>query len=183
MNVRLVSGRAELRAAWGGEIMRLNRVGSRHAVDYVMRPQTYEAAQDWSAIDDETETVRMAVYQPGIDTGAPGAPRVKGAGQSGATLLIDGLTPHYVIRRRQFFHVETSGRLYLYRAKAEVIASAIGEASVTLTTMLRAPHGDNNVVELASPMIEGFATVADDAWAITAADRLVFLKFTIEERG
>jgi hypothetical protein len=179
---RLVSGRAELRPAFGGDIQRLNRAGSRYAIEYVMPVMRYEDAQDWSDINDETSTVRMRIVQPGLDVGAPGITLVKGASQSGTTLIIDGFTPYHVLRKHQWISVTTGGRLYAYRVKTEVAANSSGEASVVLTTMLRVSPADNDPVEITEPLIEGFATVPDDAWATDTAGH-VALSFTIEERG
>lgn len=182
MTPRLVTGRAELRPAWGGDIQRLNRAGSRYAIDVTMPVMTYADAQDWSDINDETSTVTMQIVQPGFDPGAPGTTLVKGAAQSGTTLIIDGFTPYYVLRKNQWISVSTGGRLYAYRVKTEVVASSLGEASVVLTTMLRVSPADNDPVEIAAPRIEGFATVPGDAWATSTAGH-VALSFTIEERG
>ncbi len=182
MTPRLVTGRAELRPAFGGDLQRLNRVGSRFAIDVTLPVMTYAAAQAWSDINDETDTVTMQIVQPGINTGSPGTPLVNGAGQSGTTLILDGLTPHYVLRKNQWISVSTGGRLYAYRVKTEVAASAGGAVSVVLTTMLRVSPADNSPVQIAAPRIEGFATVPDDAWATNTAGH-VALSFTIEERG
>lgn len=182
MTPRLVTGRAELRPAWGGDIQRINRAGSRFAIDVTMPVMRYEDAQDWSDINDETATVTMQIVQPGLDVGAPGITLVKGAGQSGTTLIIDGFTPYHVLRKNQWISVTTGGRLYAYRVKTEVAADGTGEADVVLTTMLRAVHADNDPVEIAEPRIEGFATVPEDAWATNTAGH-VALSFTIEERG
>ncbi len=182
MTPRLVTGRAELRPAFGGDLQRLNRVGSRFAIDVTLPVMTYAAAQAWSDINDETDTVTMQIVQPGLNTGSPGTPLVNGAGQSGTTLILDGLTPHYVLRKNQWISVSTGGRLYAYRVKTEVAASAGGAVSVVLTTMLRVSPADNSPVQIAAPRIEGFATVPDDAWATNTAGH-VALSFTIEERG
>ena len=182
MTPRLITGRAEIRTAWGGLGPRLNRGASRYAFDISLPIMTYQDAQDWAAIDDEEATVTLQIIQPGLDTGAPGLPKVKGAAQAGSSLLIDGLTPHYVIRRRQFLSITTGGRLYLYRAKAEVVADAAGEATVTLETMLRVSPADNDVVELAAPRIEGYPMPASGTWQTSTAGH-VALSFGIEERG
>lgn len=182
MTPRLVTGRAELRPAWGGDVQRLNRAGSRHAIDVTMPVMTYGAAQDWSDINDETATVTMQIVQPGLQTGVPGAPLVNGASQSGTTLAIDGFTPHYVLRKNQWISISTGGRLYAYRVKTEVVADAAGAANVVLTTMLRVSPANNDPVEISAPRIEGFATVQDGAWATNTAGH-VALSFTIEERG
>ncbi|RZJ01813.1 MAG: hypothetical protein EON90_02050 [Brevundimonas sp.] len=182
MTPRLVTGRAELRPAWGGDVQRLNRPGSRYAIDVQLPPQRYAKAQDWGDIDDEEATVTMLIVQPGLDVGAPGSPLVKGAGQAGSVLTIDGLTPHYVLKKRQWLTVTISGRIYAYRVASETMADSTGEADVPLQTMLRRSPTDNAAVEIAAPRIEGFATVPEGAWATDTAG-LVSLAFTIEERG
>lgn len=182
MTPRLVTARADLTPAFGGDVQRINRLGSCYAFDIDLPVMTYEAAQGWSYIDDETATCTLQIVQPGLDTGAPGAPLVNGAGQSGTSLILDGLTPYYVVRNRQWLSIETAGRLYAYRAKGEAIANASGQVTVTLETMLRAVHADNDPVELAAPRIEGFCSVPEGAWAVDTAGH-VALSFTIRERG
>lgn len=182
MTPRLVSARADLTPAFGGDVQRIARLGSCYAFDIDLPVMTYGDAQDWSAIDDETATCTLQVVQPGLDTGSPGLSLVNGAGQSGSSLIVDGLTPHYVIRNRQFLHIETGGRLYLYRAKGETVADAAGAATITLETMLRVVHANNDPVELANPRLEGFCTVPEGAWTTDTAGH-VALSFMIRERG
>lgn len=182
LNPRVVSARAEMRPAFGGDVQRINRMGDRYAFDVEMPPMKYVDAQDWGDLDDPSATLTFAIRQPGLSVQPQGTPRVNGAGQSGSSIILDGLTPQTVIRKRQWLNITTSGRLYLYRAKSEVIANASGQVTVPLQTMLRRPHADNDVVELEDPRIEGFASVGDDAWGV-GVDRLVRLAFTIEERG
>ena len=155
-------------------------MGSRYAWDFEMPPQRYEAAQDWSDIDSEGETCVMPIPQPGVDTGAPGLPRVNGAGQSGSSIVLDGLTPQYVFRRNWWLSVVTGGQRFCYRGRAEVVANGSGQMTIPLRTMLRVPHADNDVVEIAEPKVEGFVTPAPDAWAM-GPDGLVRLAFSIKE--
>lgn len=182
MNIRLVTARAELKPAFGGDTQRINRMGARYSGVFDLPPQTYVDAQDWADIDDEEATVTFPVLQPGLDTGAPGVPRVNGGSQAGSSLILDGLTPQYVLRKNQFLSVSTGGRLYLYRVKTETIANSSGQATVPLRTMLRTSPADNDVVEIAQPLIEGFCIPADGCWQ-TDSTHLVYLSFTIEERG
>lgn len=179
---RLISARNELTPAFGGGIQRLNRKGSRYALDVEMPPMRYVDAMDWVDVLSETDTVLMAVPQPSFDVGVPGSPLVNGAGQFGSSLTLDGLTPSYPIAKGQWLSVITNGRRYLYQCTAQVIANASGQMTVPLRTMLRFPPADNAVVEIAEPKIEGFARVAEDAFMV-GIERLVSLKFTIEERG
>jgi hypothetical protein len=183
MTPRLVSARADLTPAFGGDVQRIARLGSCYALDIDLPPMLDRDAQDWSAIDDETATCTLQLVQPGLDVGAPGNDvLVDGAAQTGTTLNLKGLTPYYPFRRRQWLSITTSGRLYAYRVKTAVIADAAGEVSVVLETMLRAVHADNDVVEVAAPRIEGFCTVPDGAWTIDLSGH-VALSFTIRERG
>lgn len=182
MTVRLVSARATLNPVFGGDVQRLNRMGSRYALDVEMPGMTYVQAMAWSDVNDEDGTVTMLLVQPGFDTGAPGSPAVAGASQSGSVLNVDGVTPHYVFRKDQWISITTSGRHYAYRLKSEVVADAAGVAALPLRTMLRVSPADNDLVEVSEPRIEGFATVSDDTWSVDTSG-LVYLSFTIEERG
>ncbi len=161
----------------------LDRLGSRYSVDFVMKPMTYEQSCDWSDLEETGQTVVMALRQPGVDTGAPGAPVVDGSGQSGSSINLKGLTPHYVIRRRQWLPIITGGQRYAYRARSEVVVGADGKVTVPIRPMLRKPHLNNDVVELAEPKIEGIPTVSDDVWGIRASDPFVYLSFNIKERA
>lgn len=181
MTPRLVSSRNELVPAFGGPTMRNPRMGSRYALDYELPPQTALSAQDWADIDDETDTCVIAIYQPGLDTGAPGAPLVDGASQTGSVLALKGLTPNYIIQKNQWLSVITGGQRFAYRAKDYVVVANDGTVDVPLRTMLRKAHANNDMVEIARPMIEGYVSVPVDAWTVEV-DRLVRLSFTITER-
>lgn len=179
MGIVLISAKNVLAPAFGDGEQELLRKGSRYALTFQMPPMRYVTSMEWDDLMAEGDTVVMKVHQPGFDTGAPGTPRVNGAGQSGTALVIDGLTNGYVIRKGQFLSVITQGRRFLYRAKASVTASG-GAATVPLRTMLRFPPADNDVVEIAQPMIEGFVRDLGE-WSV-GVERLVGLQFTVRER-
>ena len=183
MTHRLITTRTENRPATGSSESRFARMGSRYAFDFETEPLTPEEAMDWSIIETEAGTCVVTIPQVDFDTGAPGAPLVNGAGQSGTSLMLDGLTPRYVIRRGQWLNITTGGLIYLYRAAAEAIADGAGNVTVTLQTLLRAPHGNNDVVELGQPKVEGFVTLPDDAWSISGTERFYRLAFSIKERA
>lgn len=179
MGIAMISAKNELAPAFGGAEQELLRKGTRYALTFMMPPMSYVTSMDWDDLMAEGDTVVMRIHQPGFDTGSPGTPRVNGAGQGGTTLAIDGLTPGYVIRKGQFLSVISAGQRFLYRAKASVTATA-GAANVQVRTMLRRPPNDNDVVEIAQPMIEGFVRDLGE-WRV-GVDRLVGLKFTVRER-
>jgi len=183
MTPRLITSRTENQPAFGTPDQRYSRMGSRFAFDFEVEPMTTEEAMDWAGIETESETCVVTIPQIEFDTGAPGSPLVDGAGQSGTTLNLKSLTPQYVIRAGQWLNITTSGVIYLYRAAAEVVADATGVAAVTLTTMLRKPHLNNDVVNLTDPKVEGFVTLSENAWAIKGEDRLIRLTFTIKEQA
>lgn len=180
MAVAVVSSKNTLTPAFGGSEQELLRKGGRYALTFSMPPMTYTKSMEWDDLMAEGDTVLMRVFQPGLVIPNPGTPLVKGAGQAGTTLVIDGLPVGYVIRRGQFLSVVTGGQRFLYRAKATVTADGSGEATVQLRMMLRRSPADNDVVEIAQPMVEGFVRDLGE-WSV-GVDQLVGLKFTVRER-
>lgn len=180
MGIGLVSAKNELTPAFGGDDQEILRKGTRYGLTFQMPPMTYVTSMGWDDLMAEGDTVLMRVFQPGFDVGAPGTPLVNGGAQSGTSLIIDGLTPYYVIRKGQFLNVVTGGQHFLYRSKAEVVANGSGQATVSLRTMLRRPPSNNDVIKLADPMIEGFVRNLGE-WSV-GFERLVGLQFTVRER-
>ena len=183
-DVHIVSSRNELRSAVGSNVQRIARKGSRHMGVFACEPMLPDEAREWADIEDEDQTVIAQIEQPGIDVGAPGNDvRVNGAGQAGASLTLDGLTPGYVIRKRQLMnHVSADGERRLYMAAANVVVNGSGQAIVPLRTMLTAPPADNDVVILNRPTIEGFPVIEEGSWLIDG-DGYVYIRFTVEEPG
>lgn len=179
MAIAMVSAKNTLTPANGGAEQELLRKGTRYALTFSMPVMTYVQSMEWDDLMAEGDTVLMRVFQPGLVIPNPGAPLVKGAGQAGTSLTIDGLPNGYVIRKGQFLSVVSAGQRFLYRAKASA-TSVAGTATIPLRTMLRRPPNDNDVVEIAQPMIEGFVRDLGE-WAV-GVDRLVGLQFTVRER-
>lgn len=126
------------------------------------------------------ETIACRFPQPGFDVRAPGAAVVDGAGQAGTTLNLRGLTPSYVIRRRQLFSIVSGGRRYLHYARAQAIADGTGKVAVPIGPMLRIQPADGDIAELGAPMIEGKLAGDDKGWTMIPA-RVQGLSFTISE--
>ena len=179
MDIALVSALNVLSPAFGDGEQEIRRKGSRYAMTFSMPVMSYVASMAWDDLMAEGDQVLMRVHQPGFDTGAPGASVVDGADQSGRLLKLRGLTPFYPVRKGQFLSVITEGRRFLYRARAESVANDDGEVEVPIRTLLRHPHADGDVVELAQPMIEGFVRDLGE-WSV-GVDRLVGLQFTVRE--
>jgi len=181
VTVSAVSNTNELRSAFGGALQRIQRKGTTFKADFELPPMRYADALAWVGLDVEADTVLMVVPQPDVDTGAPGTPLVNGASQAGSSLILDGLSPQYVIGVGRYISVVTSSRRYHYKVSADVVADASGNATVALTTMLRTSPANNDVVEVSEPKIEGYARTTG-GWSVDVA-RVVGLAFSIEERG
>lgn len=184
MTPRPIYTRNETRPATGaGPIGRNLRPGTRWAWDFEYPPMTYVQSLAFDDLLSEDETVVVDILQPGLEIGAPGAPLVNGAGQSGRTLNVKGVTPGYVFRKGQWLSVVgTGGQRFAYKSSAAATANGSGNIAIPLRTMIRVALPNNAVVEIANPKAEGWVTLADDAHAIDAGDRLIYLSFTLEER-
>ncbi|MDY6922750.1 MAG: hypothetical protein SWI22_02175 [Pseudomonadota bacterium] len=180
MAIGRVSSKNVLEAATGGSETELARKGDRYALTFTMPSMSYAESLEFAGIDRAGVTVVMEVQQPGVVVGAPPDPRVKGAGQAGTTLIIDGLGNGYQMKRGWFLSVITGGQRFLYRLAEPAVATAGGEALLTLQEMLRAPHADNDVVEIVTPKIEGY--VRDLKETEVGVDHEVVLQFTVRER-
>ena len=182
MTPRPVFARNETRPGYGGSVGRKLRAGTRWAGDVGYPPGSYDDSLAFDDLLTEDETIVADILQPGLAIGDPGSPLVNGAMQSGRTLHLKGLTPGYVFRKGQWLSVISQDQRYAYKSRAAATADGSGNLAVPLRTMIRYPLVHNAVVEIAQPKVEGWATLEQDAHAIDAVDRLVRLRFTIEER-
>lgn len=148
------------RAATGGARLPINRTGDHWSVEVDTGALGIICARELLAdiLRGAGEMVRVYIPQPGIDTGAPGTPRVKGADQAGSNLIVDGLTPYFAVRKGWFVTVVTDGVGRPYLVTGEVIADAAGEATLPLWPMLHVQPADNDVVEVAEPFLDGLIT-------------------------
>ncbi len=181
---RLLSARADLRPAFGGGVQRLTRLGSRWAMTFELTLLTHAASLAWSDLEDESDTVSLRIPQPGINTGSPGTPVVDGAGQTGGTLNLRGLSASYSVAKGQWLSVATGGLMYLYRARSAATTTGAGVIAVPIRPMIRAAHADGDSVEIANPQIEGFVRdLPANAFDINVATHVDGIRFTIEERA
>lgn len=167
----------------GGEVQRLDRMGNRWRLAGSFPPMP---SKDKGRIlvsrliRGKTEGLRMEFPLLSFKPGSPGSPRVNGAGQSGRSLVIDGLTPHYLVREGQWFSLLHDGRHYLHNVDAGVEANASGQAELSISPMLRVEPDDNDEVHLAKPMIEGFIMSEEWSWAMSL-DHNLAIEFEIAE--
>lgn len=170
------------RTGSGGETTRINRMGSRYRVGFTFGPYHSAVGNLMVArlLAAKSEGIRLP-YPLLESQGAPGAPLVDGAGQSGSTLLLKGLTPGYVCREGYWLSiVDENGRHYLHNVRTGGRASGAGALSAGITPMLRWPYLNNAVVHLAKPMIEGWVEGDEWAWRLSV-DQVIPIEFSVEE--
>lgn len=86
-----------------------------------------------------------------------GTPLVKGAAQSGTSLLIDGCTVGATLKAGDYFAVNSEFKI----AVTDATASGAGEMTVTFEPPLRSSPADNAVVTVESP--KAIMHLTDDA--------------------
>ena len=173
----------DLTPVGGGPVTRVRRLGDRFSLDVQLPPLDYaDQAMKWIGrlARGTADTVTLPVPQPGLNIGTPGAPRVNGAGQLGMTLNVDGFTPGYVMREGQFFSIITGGQRFLYVCTADTVATG-GAMVLPFEPMLRRQPANDDVIEVAQPIIEGFIEGRESSWTVEAAFN-VGLSFKIDER-
>lgn len=168
----------------GGEVQRLDRMGNRFAISVSMPPMQIETGRVFISrlIRGKTEGVRMEYPLCDFNPGAPGTPRVNGAGQAGRLLVCDGFMPGYQVKEGQPFTVVTDGRYYLYFSDAAVTANGSGQLTLQFSPMLRAGPADNDLLLFTQPLIEGFIHGEEWRWSMDL-NRMVGIEFDVRERA
>lgn len=181
---QVVGGGGILRPMVGGVEQFAGRMGDKLAVTGVLGLMDADCAADWvaAALGSRTlkQLVRWTLPAPYGLAGA-GVPLVKGAGQTGSTILVDGLTAGLAIPKRTPFNIhDASGRPYLHFTRTAVVANGGGEATLAFGPMMRISPADNSAVELAAPKMEGWLNDGGVSWS---EERLEFhsVPFAIRE--
>jgi hypothetical protein len=167
----------------GGAVQRLDRMGNRFklAVSFPPMPSKDRGRiLIGRVIRGKTEGLRMEVPLLSFKPGSPGSPKVNGAGQSGRSLVVDGLTPNYTVREGQWLSILHDDRHYLHNVDAEVTANGSGQATLSISPMLRIEPDDNDEVHLARPMIEGFIMGEEWRWEMSLEHNMG-IEFEIQE--
>lgn len=174
----------------GGREDRLTRMGTRWSIDVKLPPMDYVLAMPLLAAlaDAEGQTVLLPWPQPGlVMRGRSGEVRVKGAGQTGKTLAVDGGGVGYPVRAGQFFSLKVDiggGAFQRFLHQKDQTAARFdeaGEALLRFSPMLRLSPPDNTLVEIELPMIEGFLSLSGDPYDLGQIED-VGLGFTVSER-
>lgn len=169
------------RPSSGAPALRIDRPGSRYSVAVTFPPMKPDVARTFVARLQRAKREGLRIEYPLLDLsqGNPGAPLVNGAGQSGTTLDIKGLTPHYVVKEGYALTIieAATGDRFLHFCLDAAAADASGLVTIEIEPPLRAPFANNDVVLLAKPTVEGWVT-SDITWSLRL-DRLIDVGATI----
>jgi len=172
-----------LRPSTGAAVLRVDRKGSRYRLQVSLPPMLPSVSRIFVSRLLKAKREGLRIEYPLIDVpqGAPGSPVVDGAGQTGTSLAIRGLTPGYAAKEGYWLSIEDeNGQHYLHNVSETARADGSGEATLNITPELRAPFLDGATVHLAKPMVEGFVDGNEWSWTIPA-NKLVAIEFTLEE--
>jgi hypothetical protein len=175
--VRYLDWGGDLEPSLGGPVQHIDRLGSRHAVDFTLPPiGSATAAMQWCQRLKRAKSLGavMKFPQVGFTMGSSGSPTISGAHSATATAInLSGLSGGYT--EGQYISIIHAGRRYLY--SFDNTGSSL--TSVAISPMLRTALSNGDTVELVA-MIEGRLVGNEVGWNVSRA-RTYGLAFTIEE--
>lgn len=163
--IRPVRASEPQRSGTGGSLTPLNRSGDHWAIEVDAGKLALSCGRALLAdiVRGVGERIRAPIPEPGIYKGAPGNDvRVKGAGQAGSALILDGLNPSALIRKGWFFTLVTAAGSTAHIVAETVAANSSGEATVTFWPMLWLEPADNDQIVMLNPYIEGLIVDGGD---------------------
>lgn len=176
--IRYLDWGGDLVPPLGGPAQHIDRLGSRHAVDFTLPPIGNAAiAMQWCQRlkRAKSQGAIMKYPQPGFTIASGGSPTISGSFAAAATSInMSGLTGGY--SEGQYFGVIHNGRRYLY--SFDNTGSSL--TGIAITPMLRTALTSGDTVEINPPYIEGRLTGDEVSWDVNTA-RMYGLSFSIEE--
>lgn len=170
-----------LSASMGGEDQRLNRLGSRFGAEYSLPPMKAAQAQVWISrlIRGRKEKVAFYFPQPGVNTYGVTTCLVDGDHVSNAEILnLKSIGGAQAIAEGQFLSIIKGGKRYLYNVTLPNGGAAA--FPIGIQPGLRTSLSSNDVVEIGTPMIEGYVKGDEMSWNIDDA-KIYGLQFSIDE--
>ncbi len=183
---RFIMWGSEQEPPFGGAITQIEHPGSRFSLDVQLPPLTAAQGRVWVArliAGMADGDVSLEFPQPDFTPGGNANGAIKTAVSGGTTIALKGLAVGQTLAEGQFFSIIHSGRRYLHQksGSATVTADGSGEASITIEPPLRVGVSVDDVVEIATPTIEGILVGNEREWTIDLA-RLYGIAFSIKER-
>ncbi|WP_430430189.1 hypothetical protein [Oceanicaulis sp.] len=161
----------------------ITRTGQHLEARVTLTPMARADALAWGDLEEPFDTLIWPIDQSDIIAANEGSPRVAGAGQLGRTLNVDGVTAGYVIPKGAYVtHIASTGRRYTYPIASAVTASGTGTAALDLRIPLRVSPSDNDVMEIATPKLEGLV-MSDTGLEYGEGFLSLPRTFTLRERG
>jgi hypothetical protein len=181
---RLVRFGTDLTPALGGDVARINRLGSRFSVDVVLPMLQSDMGPLWIAAGLQADTTNSTVtftWPSAYYEGTTSA-EVNGAGQAGSNLAIKGLAAGLVIPPLIPFSFYINGRNYLHMTTQEVTANGSGDAVLSIAPMMRFAPTDSLALSFETPTIEGFIQGKTLDWELQLS-RFHKITFTLQENA
>ncbi len=168
----LIANTQTFRSPLDGTVQTLELTGARWRASYGLPPMNRAQAAAWTAF--LTGLMGSAGRFFGFDPDARtplgsglGTPQVRGPGQTGKSLIVDGWTELETGLLLPGDYVEVGGELKM--VTTQVDSDSGGEAAVAFTPPLRASPVDNAALTLTNPRVT--MMLSDDEQAVWDADR------------
>ena len=171
-----------LRPASGAPALRVNRAGSRFALQVAFPPMRPDKARRLQAIllRAKREGLRMPYPLLGV-VQSGGAAKVDGSSAAGTVLPLKTMTKGYMVRQGTWLSVEAADGTRCLHAVAEAArVGDDGKVTLSIEPPLRVALLDGDDVQISSPTIEGLVT-SDVGWTLPVDRTVEGLGFTLEE--
>lgn len=162
--------------------------GVRWRLDFTLPPLHREDAEEWIAFLLALRG-RKGTFLAGDPSGGTprgvggGMPLVKGANQTGQTLLIDGapISTTGWLKKGDYFQLGTGLTSRLYKLIEDVNTNGSGEATLEFLPSLRSPSVDNATVTITNAKGLFRNSESSTAWTADAAGKVFYMSFAAME--
>ncbi len=170
-----------LTPATGGPRQRVNRIGTRHAIECQTPKMPIDTGRVWAGrlARAKIEGGLIAYPEPGLVFDPIGVPNIASAVTGGMAAPVRGMIEGRVIPESKALSIIHDGRRYLYFTTAEVTVAPGGTATLPVFPMLRSVLATGDLVELLVPKVQG-ELIGDFSWPIDVDEAPTF-GFRLEE--
>lgn len=178
---RFISNHLDLQPSGGGETQRVNRLGDRFAFETSFKVLGVQGI-GLIAVLNANKCSKVRVYIPQtVAVGSPGSSVLVNGANSGQSLVLKGVAASNPFTSGQFITIVKSGKRYLHQVVANATASGGGAVTLTIVPTLRIALTGDEVVEVATPSIEGFLTARETEWVTHTGHNSVAMTISVME--